>query len=60
MLVHFVKAELPYHPLKDVNRLLLEVVLVIVNPSEQSGDEDVQVRDDETSGESDGEKLDQA
>lgn len=60
MLVHFVKTELPYHPLKDVNRLLLEVVLVIVNPSEQSGDEDVQVRDDETSGESDGEKLDQA
>jgi hypothetical protein len=40
---HLVVPKLADHPLKDVHRLGLEVVLAIVDPAEESGDEHVQV-----------------
>lgn len=60
MSVNLVESEFSDHSLEDVHCLLLEVILVVVNPAEQSRDESIEMRGDKRSGQSDGEKLDQA
>jgi len=42
-----------------MHSLLLEVILVVVNPTKQSGNKSVKVRSDQTGGKCDGEKLDE-
>lgn len=59
MSVDLVESELSDHPLKDMDRLLFEMVLVIMNPSEQSGHKCVQVWCDKRSRKSDCQELDQ-
>jgi len=60
MSVNLVESEFSDHSLEDVHCLLLEVVLVVVNPAEQCRDESIKMRGDKGSGQSNGEKLDQA
>ena len=58
--VHLVPPESPKHPLKDMPHFQLEVILVIVGPSKESGNKLLQMWSDEVDGEGVDSKLDEA